>query len=235
MVHSSVRLNFARTLVETGLGVDVVSSFRGSLLSSHGFLLLTRRLFAARITEAPFYIATPDDHPLVAKETLTLEDLRGCTWIIFDRKVHPILHDMIARRAAEDGVIYRNNQNVLSADEAFQLVAENLGIAFLTMASAPRTKSPGVTVRPLVDKELRIELYLASRAENRSKLASEFVRAFMKRIEQILAPPQRNLPLGDSPGSPHGATATKHMPRSERSIQTKPDARKDRSRKPKSR
>jgi DNA-binding transcriptional LysR family regulator len=77
-----------------------------------------RQLTMTKIGEAPFYIAVPDDHPLAAKETLSLEDMHGCTWIIFDRKVHPILHDMISRRAAEDGVIYRNNQNVLTAEEA---------------------------------------------------------------------------------------------------------------------
>jgi hypothetical protein len=103
------------------------------------------------------------------------------------------------------------------------------------MASALRTKSPGVTVRPLVDKELRIELYLASRAENRSKLASEFVRAFMKRIEQVLAPPQMILPLGEGPLMPNGAMAAKHTPKSERGMGTKLDARQARSRKPKSR
>ena len=189
-----------------------------------------RKLTMTKITEAPFYVAIPDDHPLAARETLTLEDMRGCTWIIFDRKVHPILHDMIARRAAEEGVIYLNNQNVLSAEEAFQLVSENVGIAFLTMASALRTKSPSVTVRPLVDKELRIELYLASRAENRSKLASEFVRAFMKRIEQVFAPPQMSLPLSDSPLIPNETMAAKHRPKSERGIGAKPDARQARSR-----
>jgi DNA-binding transcriptional LysR family regulator len=192
-----------------------------------------RKLTMTKITEAPFYFAIPDDHPLAARETLTLEDMHGCTWIILDRKVHPTLHDMISRRAAEEGVIYRNNQNVLTAEEAFQLVSENVGIAFLTMASALRTKSPGIAVRPLVDKELRIDLYLASRAENRSKLASEFVRAFMKRIEQVLAPPQMSLPLSDSPLIPDETMAAKHKPKSEREIGTKPDARV-RSRKPKS-
>jgi DNA-binding transcriptional LysR family regulator len=193
-----------------------------------------RKLTMIKIAEAPFYVAFPDDHPLAARETLTLEDMRGCTWIIFDRKVHPILHDMISRRAAEDGIIYKNNQNVLTAEEAFQLVSENVGIAFLTMASALRTKSPGVTVRALVDKELRIELYLASRAENRSKLASEFVRAFMKRVEQVLAPPQMILPLSDSPPIPNERMAAKHRPKSERGIGTKPDARQAGSRRTKS-
>jgi hypothetical protein len=98
-----------------------------------------------------------------------------------------------------------------------------------------RIKSPGVTVRPLVDKELRVELYLVSRSENRSKLASEFVRAFMKRIEQVLAPPQMTLPLSDSPSSPHETMAAKHKPRSERGARANNDVRQVRSRKAKSR
>jgi len=162
---------------------------------------------------------------MAALETLTLEDMRGCTWIIFDRKVHPTLHDMIARRAAEEGVIYLNNQNVLWAEEAFQLVSENVGVAFLTMASALRTKSPGTTVRPLIDKELRIELYLASRAENRSKLISEFVRTFMKRIEQALAPPQMSLPLKNSKVSPKETMDSKHKPKSDGGIGAASDVR----------
>lgn len=192
----------------------------------------TRKLTMTKITEAPFYIGIPENHRLVSKDILTLEDLRGCTWIVFDRKVHPILHDMISRRAAEEGVAYRNNQNVLAADEAFQLVAENVGIAFLTMASALRTKRPGIAVRPLSDKELRVELYLASRADNRSKLASEFVRAFMKRIEHLIAPPQMVLPLGVTPETPHETIVAKHLPRGEKEMRVKPEARQVRSRKP---
>jgi DNA-binding transcriptional LysR family regulator len=184
-----------------------------------------RKLTMAKISEAPFYIAIPDDHPLVARETLTLENLHDCTWIVFDRKVHPTLHDVISRRAAEEGIAYRANQNVLSADEAFQLVAENVGIAFVTMSSALRTSRPGVTVRPLVDKDLRVELYLASRADNRSKLASEFVRAFMKRIEQIITPPQMILPLGDTPVSPYETVAPKQIAKSERGGRANSDVR----------
>jgi DNA-binding transcriptional LysR family regulator len=43
-----------------------------------------RKLTMAKIAEAPFYIALPDDHPLAARETRMLEDMHGCTWIIFD-------------------------------------------------------------------------------------------------------------------------------------------------------
>jgi hypothetical protein len=43
----------------------------------------------------------------------------------------------------------------------------------------------------LEDKDLHLQVCLASRADNRSKLVSEFVRAFMRRIGQIRKPPQR--------------------------------------------
>ena len=39
MVHSSVRLNLSHTLVKARLGVDVIGSFRVSLLFFHGFSL----------------------------------------------------------------------------------------------------------------------------------------------------------------------------------------------------
>jgi len=194
-----------------------------------------RKLTMAKIAEAPFYIAIRDDHRLASKKTLTLEDLRDCTWIVFDRKVHPILHDMIVRRAKEEGVTYKNNQNVMSAEVAFQLVAENVGIAFLSMASALRTNRSGVTVRPLVDKELRVELFIVSRADDQSKLASEFVRAFRKRIEPIIAPPQMMLPLDDTPVGPSEALTAKHMPRSDSRGGTNPDSRRARVRKSKPR
>ena len=69
----------------------------------------------------------------------------------------------------------------------------------------------------------------------RSKLAGEFVRAYTKRIEQVLAPPQMLLPLGAMPVSPRESTAAKHKPKSETGIGITPDARRVRSRKPQSR
>ena len=156
-----------------------------------------RKLTTTKIAESPFYIAIPEHDELASKDTLALGDLRDRTWIVFDRKVHPGIHSMLSRRAREDGVPYRNNQNVLAAEEAVQLVAESVGIAFLTKEGALRAKGEGVIVRPLVDKELRVELYLASRADNRSKLVSQFARAFMKKIQQVLKPTQMTLPMSD--------------------------------------
>jgi DNA-binding transcriptional LysR family regulator len=106
-----------------------------------------RKLTSAKVTEAPFYIAVHEGHPLATKSTLTLDDLRDIPWILFDRKVHPILHASILRRAAEERIAVKSNQTVLTEEEAILLVSENLGVAFLTMSGALRNQRPGVQVR----------------------------------------------------------------------------------------
>jgi DNA-binding transcriptional LysR family regulator len=153
------------------------------------------KLTMTKVTDAPFYIAIREEDSFDSKAAITLDDVRDMPWILFDRRVHPLLHDSILRRASEEGIMVKSHQSIMSASEAIQLVAENMAVAFLTRSGAFRNIRPGVQVRPLADKELRIEICLATRMDNRNKLASEFVRAFMKRIAQVLNPPQMTLPM----------------------------------------
>ena len=149
------------------------------------------KLTTTRVTDCPLYVVLPELSPLVTKEAVTLIDLKNERWILFERKAHPDLYDAILRRAAEEEIVIRNGQKVLTAEDAAQLVSENLGIAFISMPGALRISERGAIVRPLLDKELHTQVCLASRADNRSKLVSEFVRAFMRRIISIKKPPQR--------------------------------------------
>ena len=141
--------------------------------------------------EWPLYVVLPEGSWLTAKDSVTLLDLRDERWILFERKAHPDMYDAILRRAAEEEIVFRNGQKFLTAEDAAQLVSESLGVAFLSMPGALRIAERGSIVRPLEDKELQLQVCLASRADNRSKLVSEFVRAFMRRITQIRKPPQR--------------------------------------------
>jgi len=43
----------------------------------------------------------------------------------------------------------------------------------------------GITVRPLAEQALTLKTYLASRADKKSKVASELVRAFMTRLAEL--------------------------------------------------
>jgi DNA-binding transcriptional LysR family regulator len=141
------------------------------------------------------YVVLPDSCPLAAHETVALVDLADYSWILFERKAHPGMYDAILRRAAEEWMVVRSGQKVLTAEDAAQLVSENLGVAFVSITGAQRIAKQGATVRPLTDNELQHEVCLASRADNRSKLVSEFARAFMRRISQIKIPPQAARPI----------------------------------------
>jgi DNA-binding transcriptional LysR family regulator len=150
-----------------------------------------RKLTTTKVSESPLYVVIPEASELAAKDALALQDLKDERWILFERKAHPDMFDAILRRAAEEEIVIRDGQRVLTAEDAAQLVSEDLGIAFVGMPGALRIAQHGAVVRPLYDKELQVQVCLASRADNRSKLVSEFVRAFMRRINTVRKPPQR--------------------------------------------
>jgi hypothetical protein len=64
-------------------------------------------------------------------------------------------------------------------------VLTEAGVAFMGMTGAQSIAKKGVAIIPISDEELNIEVCLASRADDRSRLASDFVRAFMKNLNQI--------------------------------------------------
>jgi hypothetical protein len=49
---------------------------------------------------------------------------------------------------------------------------------------------------PLIDEHIRLETHLASLADNRSQLVSEFARKFVKCWEERNLPEQLSLPIG---------------------------------------
>ncbi len=73
--------------------------------------------------------------------------------------------------------------HITAPEEAFPFVIDGSSVAFLVKAGALVMARNGITVRPLVEKTLFLKTYLASRTDNKSKIASEVVRAFMTRIK----------------------------------------------------
>lgn len=194
-LYPNLRINLHSDFAPELIHDLAVSKLDLALVANPG---ANRRLTSTKVSEAPLYIILPENSPLISKETVTLMDLSDYMWILFERKAHPNMYDAIFRRAAEEEIVVRNGQRVLTAEDAAQLVSENLGVAFLSMTGALRVAERGATVRPLADKELQLQVCLASRADNRSKLVSEFVRAFMRRISQVKKPPQPAEPLAQS-------------------------------------
>lgn len=97
-------------------------------------------------------------------------------------------------------VEYKGLDHVTSAEEAGHLVARHGGFAFLIKTGAFRVAHHGLIAKPLDEESLRLDVHLAVRADNSSKLLSELVRAYMKKLKSVLEPPQMDLPIG----SPNG-------------------------------
>ncbi len=74
-----------------------------------------RKLTTSVVAESHMYAILPESSPLIAKEGVTLSDLADYTWILFERKAHPDLHDTILRRASEEEIHVRTGQKTLAA------------------------------------------------------------------------------------------------------------------------
>ena len=55
-------------------------------------------------------------------------------------------------------------------------------VAFVVKTGALLLARNGVTVRPLEEPALKLKTYSVSRADNESKLVSEFVRTYMRKL-----------------------------------------------------
>jgi len=95
-LHPNLLLNMQSDFAPELVHGVLTSKLDLALIANPG---ANRKLTTTKIAEAPFYVAIPDDHPLAARETLTLEDMHGCTWIIFDSEgsSHSARHDFSPR------------------------------------------------------------------------------------------------------------------------------------------
>jgi DNA-binding transcriptional LysR family regulator len=148
-----------------------------------------------KIGEAPFYIAMSERDKLAACRSLSLGDMGGRCWLLFERRLHPPLYDAIMRRAEDQGVSPSRVKHFTVPEEAFPSVADGSCVAFLVKVGALLVARHGVTVRPLNEDTLLLKTFMASRADNSSKVASELVRAFMRKLSHLAEDKQLSLPI----------------------------------------
>jgi DNA-binding transcriptional LysR family regulator len=148
-----------------------------------------------KIDEAPFYIAMSERDKLAACSSVSLEDMAGRCWVLFERRLHPPLYDTIMHGAEARGILPTRVKHVIAPEEAFPSVADGSSLAFFVKVGALRLARNGVTVRPLTEETLLLRTYMASRADNSSKVASELVRAFMRKLPHWNRDKQLSLPI----------------------------------------
>jgi len=141
-------------------------------------------LTTLKVAEAPFYIAMSKQDQLARMPEVTLNDLADRSWVIFDRRLHPPVYDVVMKLAESRGIVPANLQHVTQPEEAFPFIKRSY-VAFVVKAGAILLARNGVTVRPLAEEALRLKTYLVSLADNQSKVTGELVRAFMKKLSSV--------------------------------------------------
>jgi DNA-binding transcriptional LysR family regulator len=142
-------------------------------------------LTTAQIAESPFYIGMSKRDALAKNPSVTLDAMADRCWILFERRLHPPIYDAVMQVAEQRGIVPSQIQHITIPEDAFPFVAEQGCLVFLTKAGALRMARKGVTVRPLAEQGLRLKTHLVSLADNKSKVTSELVRAFMKKLAHM--------------------------------------------------
>jgi DNA-binding transcriptional LysR family regulator len=130
---------------------------------------------------APLYAALPEGHASAQKEPLALQDLAKDEWILFARRVHPVLHDAIMNAARREGIAPKRAHDIITPQEAIHLVSEHVGVAILTKPTALGCRAEGVVVKPLSDESLCFQTFVIMRKDDDSRLTNEFARSFLRR------------------------------------------------------
>ena len=142
-----------------------------------------------------FRIVFREGHPLAAKQSATLAEVVKYPWAFFNRSIHPYLHDLILEQVASEQKQATIIHHVSHAEQAAALLTDDALVAWLTPTEAMRAADHGLANLPLLDEHIRLETHLATRADNKSRLVSEYVRRFVKQMNLHRPPEQLSLPI----------------------------------------
>jgi DNA-binding transcriptional LysR family regulator len=149
------------------------------------------QITAATFAETHLYAALPQTHAAAQKELITLQDLARDEWILFARRVHPVIHDAILDASRREGIAPKHAHDIITAQQAVHLVSEHVGVAILTKPTNIGFTAEGVVLRPLSDTSLCFETCLIMRTGHDSRLTSEFARSFLRRFQPQIPPPKQ--------------------------------------------
>ena len=148
---------------------------------------------SSKIAEENFYIALAVKDPLSQQREIKVSDLHHRRLALLERHVNPPVYDRLQQVFASDAVHVAEMQHIQCAEEAAELIVQTGCIALLTKTGAWRISDELLTLRPLIDNRLRLATYLSVRLEEESRLLSEFLRSFRRRLSDV--PRQSKLPL----------------------------------------
>jgi DNA-binding transcriptional LysR family regulator len=109
---------------------------------------LNSDITAVSFAKAPLYAALPENHPAAANGSLDLQDLAEDEWILFPKRLHPIIHDTVMEAARRGGITPRCIHSAVTAEQAVQLVSEQIGVGIISKLHPLAFRAKGVILKP---------------------------------------------------------------------------------------
>lgn len=126
------------------------------------------------LLEEPFVLVAPSDHPLAAKDIVSVADCSRERFINYTQHLAPDYHAIIMRLCALAGFAPRIFLDVGQVYTALGLVSSGAGITFVP-ASVQRLHFDNLVYRPLREQQLLSQTYLAWTRASPSSVLSAFV------------------------------------------------------------
>ena len=145
----------------------------------------SNRLTMVKVAESPFFIAMSETDELAYESSLNLNALADRSWVIFDRQLHVPVYDSVMRLAEERKIMPPQIRHVIVPEDAYPFIANEGALAFTVKSGAIRIARDGITVRPLTEDGLILKTYVACRSDERSRVVSDLVRAFMRELARF--------------------------------------------------
>jgi DNA-binding transcriptional LysR family regulator len=153
------------------------------------------KLSCLMLTQEPLYVAMSNGDPLAYQQDVRLKDLHERNWVLFSRYANPELYEVIQVQVSAGRVAPSDQHQVTTPEEAVPLILAHEGVALLNRAGAWRIAQDGITMRQLAEDSLRFRTSLAVRADNKTRLVAEFVRAAGRKLDALRQPVQQRLHL----------------------------------------
>jgi DNA-binding transcriptional LysR family regulator len=148
---------------------------------------------ASRFARNPLYVALPERHRCSGTDSLFLRNLDGDLWGLFAETANPLAYRAVMNLARREGIAASEIHEVMMADDAFSVVTEHGGIAFVSQATALKTSIDGVVFKALGDESLRFETCVVTRAEEELRLVNQFAKALVIKLSHLAQPEQMSL------------------------------------------
>lgn len=147
---------------------------------------------ACTFARNPLYVALPESHRCASNDIISLRDLAGDLWGLFAETANPLAHRAVMDVVRKARIAPREIHEVMAAEDAFAVVTEHGGIAFVSKATASKPHN-GVVFKPLADESLRFETCVVTRAQGASRLVDQFAKALVIKLSHLAEPEQMSL------------------------------------------